>query len=156
MKFLFLSLFISFGAFAQVDQTIDDLGVISLNLETHSAPTLMLSYPGLGLEDGEVDCLILDITNSRKITIAQKMELAKKLQIRDGFILNNGELPPLLSPRLKDNSKVVFNLVSGGGYLTHLQASGKKGKTLIETIVSVSGLNDRHQVNLVYVRGCRF
>lgn len=154
MKFLIIALFISLGAFAQ-ENTIDDLDSVPLNIPKVSTPLMLIAYPGLGSEDYQSDCLILDI-QSRKVTLKQKMQIAKNILVKDGFYLGQGDPRTELRPVVKEGRKIVFNLVSGGSYLTHIQISARDGMTLQEAIASVPRINDGHRVSLVYVRGCRF
>jgi hypothetical protein len=153
MKFLFiaLSLFLSMSAFAQ-SELLDDLGSIFLQIDEKETPVRMVSYPGLGSDIP--DCLILDIRSRKKISLKLQMQLAKNILVKDGFRRNEDDRV-VLKPRIKDGTKVVFDLSSGGTYTTLLQVEGRAGATLSEAIKN-SGLTADHDVNLVYVRGCRF
>lgn len=154
MKFLILALFISLNASAQ-DNTLEDLGSIDLSIPEASTPLLTIAYPGLGHEDRQTDCMVLDVRH-RKVTLKQKMQIAKKLRVVDGYYLSTGDQRTELRPSVTPGPKVVFNLVSGGSYLTNIQVSARGGETLQEALTSVPGINEGHRVALVYVRGCRF
>ncbi len=155
MKFLLLALLtLSLNAFANND--LDDLGVINLHVETAATEPALIQYPGYRMGGGTppsmqiADCLILDIQNSdRPVTVNDKMKVAKRLKVRDGFLSREGAY---LVPRVKE-SKVVFFLQSGGSYVTSIQVESANGKSLTEVITAAVGAEI--PVGLIYVRGCR-
>ncbi len=149
-------------AFAQTqDTTIDDLETIGLNLETSHAVTVTINYPGYRLGGGNppgkeiTDCLMVDIKDSDEdVTVAKKLELAKRLIVEDGFRHDEEAEQSKLVPIVKGEN-VVFRLISNSAYLTHIRVNTKNGKSLQSNIEQVLK-RDYVPVGLVYVRACRF
>lgn len=156
MKFFFLAL-MTFSLTAFASNSLEDLLTIDLHVEAASTEPVTIQYPGYRLGGGTPprmvirDCLILDIQNSdRPVTVAEKLAVAKLLKVRDGFRSREGAY---LDPEVKD-SKVVFYLVSGGGYLTNIHIESADGSShLTDELTSAVGAGV--PVGLIYVRGCR-
>lgn len=155
---LILTLVTSSMAFA-----IDDLQSISLRIEESKTPTYPIHYPGYRINGGRPalikDCFILDVMDSDNVvTMKQKMDFAKKISVRDGFGISIDRIGAELKPRVQGKS-VVFDLISVGSYVTHIQARAKEDKTLLnvieETLLPSEDPTSPIQVNLLYVRGCR-
>lgn len=145
-------------AFSQ-DNTIDDLQTIGLNLEK-SETVVTINYPGYRLGGGTPptrdisDCLMVDIQDSdRDVTVAKKLELAKRLVVEDGFRIND-DGQNILVPTVKGEN-VVFRLVSKSTYVTHIKVNSKNNKSLQSNLDSVLK-RTAIPVGLVYVRACRF
>lgn len=157
--FLIALLALALPALAKAEEDLDDLQTINLNFEEKKTDLYTVQYPGLGLGGGNThrmttDCLILDVENSDQvITNDMKMNLAKRLVVEDGYRLGNGEVIPKLKAALKGNN-VVFHLLSGGAYLTHIQVKTKDGKTFQQNMDATSIA--ARKLGLVYVRACRF
>lgn len=156
MKFLLLALMtLSLNAFANTD--LEDLGTINLHVDSAATEPVTIQYPGYRMGGGTPprmvieDCLILDIQNSdRPVTVNEKLKVAKLLKVRDGFRSREGAY---LTPEVKD-SKVVFYLTSGGGYLTNIHVESADGSShLTDQLTSAVGAGV--PVGLIYVRGCR-
>lgn len=156
---LFAALLLSTAALAD-DNTIDDLQTIGLNAETSSA-IVTINYPGYRLGGGTpprrdiTDCLMVDIQSSdEEVTLAKKLELAKRLTVEDGYRLNENDPQTKLVPVVK-GTNVVFNLVSKSTYVTHIKVSSKDKKSLqanLDAVLKSGGV----PAGLVYVRACRF
>lgn len=154
-SFTFALMTLSLTAFA--GSGLEDLVTIDLRVEAAAKEPVTIQYPGYRLGGGTPprmvirDCLILDIQNSdRPVTVAEKLDVAKLLKVRDGFRSREGAY---LSPEVKD-SKVVFYLVSGGGYLTSIHVESADGSShLTDELASAVGAGV--PVGLIYVRGCR-
>lgn len=143
---------------AQSTPYINDLDSIPLTLQESSTPVYQVNYPGLGPAGRIRDCLIVDVVQTEHfISINQKMAFANRISVRDGFMFGE-RIGTELKPRVQGNS-IVFPLRSVGLYMTHIQANGRNGKTLLkvieETLLPAEDSTSPILVNLLYVRGCR-
>lgn len=145
-------------AFAE-QVNLDDLETIELNLNEKETITYSVHYPNYRLGGGTParmkisDCLLLDVKNSDRVIHKDvKLKLAKALIVEDGFRYNE-ESSPVLKPTVKGDN-IVFRLVTGSAYMTHILVKTKNGESLQSNLDAL--LPEATPVGLVYVRACRF
>ncbi len=159
--FLIVLLAMSLPALALAgNEDLEDLQTINLNLEDNKTEVYTIQYPGYRLGGGTpprmkiTDCLILDVKNSDQVINKDvKLKLARRLIVQDGFRMGNEEEIEGLKAELKGDN-VVFRLISGHAYLTHIHVKSRNGKAIQANLDALLPLGT--PVGLVYVRACRF
>lgn len=128
---------------------IHDLGSIDLNVQDVSTGAL-ISYPNMGIREGDRDCLILDdYWSVEKISLQDKLQFAKSLLVLDGYDESDAMK---LSPVIR-GTRVVFFLKSDFLYLTRITVKDKVGEVLADKVRRTFGDT---RVSLVYIAGCRY
>ncbi len=159
MKFLALVLMsLSLNSFAQLPDTIDDLGGIDLRVDAASTSVVDVHYPNYRIGGGTparhklVDCFILDIQESdRALTLSDKLKVAKLIRVKEGF-RHNGVSRGEMKAEVK-GTNVVFRTNGHSLYVTSFSAQSRDGRDLRKVVDEAVG--EVTPVGLIYVRGCR-
>ncbi len=142
-------------AFANPEQTVDDLNLIDL-LDDASVIERVYNYPGLGGgEEARPDCLIL-VTGSYKFDQPENglETLRDALQVFDGdeVLFPNGQRTLNTLDGLTDQGILVYYVKDLHKFVTGLRISTKNGQSLKSV---VQGVGFQGSVALQVVRGCR-
>ncbi|MBD64827.1 MAG: hypothetical protein CME62_06450 [Halobacteriovoraceae bacterium] len=143
---------------------VDDLRAVALRVDKKEI-IAEVHYPNYRIGGGNgagreiQDCFLLDVIDSDHITtVEKKWEIAQLLSLHEGYYWhpdNRFEMEPEVK-----GQNIVFKTTGMNLYMTHFIIKSQSGENLADELGRImpptrSG-NYPSQVNLLYVRDCRF